>query len=82
MKHWILIILATLLAAGCDGGDSASNTTNTVDAAPAKLAVDGEIIIDWPDDAVKYGPLHGGGHFAFRQMKWIKALQQLQTMDG
>jgi len=38
-----------------------------------QLGVDGETIIDWQDDGVKYGPVHGKGHFALRQMKWMKA---------
>lgn len=38
-----------------------------------RLGVDDKTIIDWQDDGVKYGPVHGGGHFALRQMKWMKA---------
>ena len=38
-----------------------------------KLGVDGKTIIDWQDDGVKYGPVHGKGSLALRQMKWMKA---------
>ncbi len=40
------------------------------------LGVDGATIIDWQDDGVKYGPVLGNGHFALRQMKWMKARYQ------
>jgi len=35
--------------------------------------VDGKTIIDWQDDGKKYGPVHGKGSLALRQMKWMKA---------
>jgi len=38
-----------------------------------KLGVDGKTIIDWQDDGKKYGPVHGKGSLALRQMKWMKA---------
>jgi hypothetical protein len=37
------------------------------------LGVDGEVIIDWTDDGVQYGPVHGGGAMGLRQMKPLKA---------
>lgn len=38
-----------------------------------RLGVDGMTVIDWMDDGKKYGPLHGAGSIALRQMKWMKA---------
>jgi len=38
-----------------------------------RLAVDGELAIDWRDDGVAYGPVHEGGWFGLRQMKWTEA---------
>ncbi len=38
-----------------------------------RLGVDGLTIIDWTDDGRQYGPVHGQGSLALRQMKWMKA---------
>lgn len=35
--------------------------------------VDGKTILDYLDDGKKYGSVHGGGKFGFRQMQWTQA---------
>ncbi len=54
------------------GSKAIHNITLVKQKGNIRLGVDGISIIDWTDDGIQYGPVHGEGMIGFRQMKWMK----------
>ena len=56
------------------GSTDAHQVMMLKDGGRIVVNVDGKTILDYTDDGQKDGPIHGGGKFGLRQMRWMKAL--------
>lgn len=76
----------TLVSNGPPGISAASRSWHKISllkqAAHIRLAVDGEVKIDWSDDGSSCGPVLKGGKFGLRQMVWATAEYRNLTIES
>lgn len=65
-----------LVTTGEEGIPKSSTAIHKVklvkDGGHISFFVDGRRVIDWTDDGMSYGPVHGAGRIGFRQMQWSR----------
>lgn len=70
-KNSGFFLLANGPVALAKGGTGRSHRATLLkDGAHLRMAVDGEVLIDFTDDGLRAGPVWGAGKLGFRQMQW------------